>query len=250
MLTLPLLVAPGIPSALAETPIESNVDTRLSVAFSVPDAQLLSWLPEPWRPSAFSGGPAKGANVLLVLIHKLLVQTPDGRPLTASGTEKTVALVVPARRPDASELRFFVIRTYTDDPKGLPGPYKNAVVVTLRRHLELNEEDGPRSAATDVWEMKDKSGTAMYLRVAYQKPVPTRAKFEMKPYSAIEPDFYRIYRGEQGVELLKSVPGAVDRLQSFEFRPGLGELEKLLGSNPQVVSVTAYPWFLREVSLP
>jgi len=245
-----LLLALDMPLALAETPVESNVDTRLSIAFSVPDPQLQSWLPEPWKPSSLSGGAAKGANLLLVLIQKLLVQSPDGQPLAVGGTERTVALVVPARRPDANELRFFVIRTYTNDPRGLPGPYKNAAVVTLRRHLELREGVEPRSAATDTWEMKDSTGAAMYLRVAYQKPVPTRARFEMKPYSAVEPDFYRIYRGEQGIELLKSVPDGVDRLLSFEFRPGLRELEKLVGSNPQVVSITAYPWFLRQVFLP
>jgi hypothetical protein len=83
-----------------------------------------------------------------------------------------------------------------------------------------------------------------------QRPVPTRAKFEMKPYSAAEPTFHRIYRGDQGVEILKSAPSGIDRLSGYEFRPGIPELEKLFGTNPQLVHVTANPWYIRQVFLP
>jgi hypothetical protein len=161
-LAIPLLLALQAPLALAETPVESDVDTRLNLAFSVPDAQLQSWLPDPWKPSPIPGGPAKGANLFLVLVQKLLSQTPDGKPLAVGGTERSVALVVPAKRPDADELRLFVIKSYTNDPKGLPGPYKNASIVSVRRHLELKEEAESLGTATDIWEAKDNSGATMH----------------------------------------------------------------------------------------
>lgn len=236
--------------ATAEQVSESDVDTRLNLAFHAEDARLEQYLPPPWKASAFPGGPIKGANLVLVLVEKLLAQGPDGKPLAVGGTERAVAVVVPAKKVDSEELRLFVIKSYTNDRQGLPGPYKNAALVSMRRHFELKQEAESLGTASDFWEMKDPSGATMYVRVAYQRTVPSRAKFEMRPYSAADPNFFRIYRGEQGVELLKSAPANVNRISQFEFHPGLPELEALLGKSPELVGITSNPWYIRQVSLP
>jgi hypothetical protein len=69
-------------------------------------------------------------------------------------------------------------------------------------------------------------------------------------YSAVEPAFFRIYRVEQGADVVKSVPASIDRVQNFKLTVGIQELKKTFDGSEKVVSVTMIPWYLRQVSLP
>ena len=48
IVTLVLFLALLPTTVYAETPVESNVDSRLILAFQVRDSDLQSWLPAPW----------------------------------------------------------------------------------------------------------------------------------------------------------------------------------------------------------
>jgi len=240
-----------LPTAVsAETPVESNVDSRLILAFQVRDSELQNWLPAPWQVSSVAAGPWKGANLFVLFVQNLLSQTPEGKPSASGGTARYVVLVVPAKHAPTGEESSFVIRIYTADHGGLPGPYKNSVKAEVRRDLGLRGENLAPGAGSDNWEMKETSGGTIVVRLAYQRSVPVRAKIEQKIRSSIEPNFYRLYRVDQGVELVKSVPAEVDRLQSYEFRSTVPELSKLFDGSWQLVSITAIPWYVRQVSLP
>jgi hypothetical protein len=249
-LILALLLALVPTVAPAETPVESNVDSRLTLAFQVREAELQTWLPAPWHVSPVPAGPSKGANFLVVFIQRLLSQTPDGKTSPSGGTDRGIALVVPAKHAQTGETSILVTRVYTTDHAGVPGPYKNSVKVSLRRELVLKGENLEPGAGSDAWEMKDASGGTMVVRLAYHRSLPTRGKAEQKIRSSVEPNFYRIYRVDQGAEVVKSVPAGIDRLQSYEFRSTVAELAKLLDSSAQLVSITAIPWYVRQVSLP
>ena len=250
IVTLVLFLALLPTTVAAEIPVESNVDSRLIVTFQVRDSDLQSWLPAPWQVSPVTTGPSKGANLLVLFVQNLLNQTPDGKPSASGGTARYVVLVIPAKHAQTGEESSFVIRIYTADHGGLPGPYKNSVKAEVRRDLVLRGENLAPGAASDDWEMKEASGGTIVVRLAYQRSVPVRAKIEHKVRSSIEPNFYRIYRVDQGVELVKSVPAGVDRLQSYEFRSTVPELAKVFDGSWQLVSVTALPWYVRQVSLP
>ncbi len=84
----------------------------------------------------------------------------------------------------------------------------------------------------------------------YQRAVPSRAKQELKPRSAVIPTFYRIYRVEQLIDLVKSIPAGVDRVQNFQFRVTMPELRKLFDGSEQVVGILVIPWSVRQLSLP
>jgi hypothetical protein len=61
-----------------------------------------------------------------------------------------------------------------------------------------------------------------------------RAKGDLKVYSAVEPDFFRIYRVDRGVDVVKSVPAGVDLVQGYEFRTTVSELAKLFDGSEQL----------------
>lgn len=237
-------------TAAAETPVESNVDSRLILAFQMRDSDVQSWLPAPWQVSPVTAGPSKGANLLILFVQNLLSQTPDGKPSASGGTARYVVLVIPAKHAQTGEDSFFCTRIYTADHGGLPGPYKNSVKADVRREFVLRGDNLAPGAGSDDWEMKEASGGTIVVRLAYQRSVPVRAKIEQKIRSSIEPNFYRIYRVDQGVELVKSVSAGVDRLQSYEFRSTVPELSKLFDGSWQLISITAIPWYVRQVSLP
>lgn len=250
IVALSLVLALVPVSVLAETAVESNVDIRLTLAFQAREGDLQSWLPAPWQVNPVTAGPSKGANLFVVFIQNLLRQTPDSKLSESSGTARAVALAVPAKHPQTGEESTFVTRIYTTDHASLPGPYKNSTKADVRRELVLKGENLEPGYGSDNWEMKEASGGTILVRFTYQRSLPVRAKIEQKPRSAVEPNFYRIYRVDLGVELVKSVPAGIDRLQSYEFRSTVPELAKLFDGTAQLVSITASPWYVRQVSLP
>jgi hypothetical protein len=94
------------------------------------------------------------------------------------------------------------------------------------------------------------AGGALELQFDYRGGVPARAKTEAKVYSNVEPNFFRIYRVDQGSDVVKSVPDGIDRVKNYQLRVGIAELGKLFDGSEKVVSIAVLPWYLRQVFLP
>ncbi len=243
------VAAPGLwPAAWAETFVETNFDSRLNLHLRVSEAALKGWVPAPWQMSPAAGGPAKDANLTVVLLQRLLVLAPDGKP-TPGATHRTVALVVPAKNIQTDESAPVVLRVYTADPQGLPGPYKNSVRANVRREFMLKGDGNEPGAGSEHWQMQTDGGS-IEVQVAYQRGVPSRGKSDSKVYSAVEPTFFRLYRVDQGLDFVKSVPAGIDRLQSYRFRSTVTELARLFDGSEQLIAVSVIPWYFREVRLP
>lgn len=90
----------------------------------------------------------------------------------------------------------------------------------------------------------------LQFRIEYQRAVPWRAKLEIKPRSAVEPTFFRIYRIDQGSDLIKSIPAGIDRVQSYQLHVTVSELRKLFDGTEKVVGIVVIPWYVRQLFLP
>ena len=90
----------------------------------------------------------------------------------------------------------------------------------------------------------------MELRVQDQRGTPSRVKGEAKPRSGSDPTVWRIYRFEQGVDVVKSIPAGIDRVQSYHFRVAVPELAKLFDGSEKLISITVIPWYTRQAFLP
>jgi hypothetical protein len=248
--TLFLFVAFFPTKGSAETLVESNVESRLVLAFQVQESELQNWVPAPWQVNPVPVGPSKGANLSVLFVQNLLSQTAEGKPSLSSGVARYVVLTVPAKNAQTGEESVFVTRVYMTDDVKIPGPYKNALKADVRREFTLKGENMAPGIGTDEWEMKEAGGGSIEVRLAYNRSVLDRAKWERKVRSSIDPNFYQIYRVDQCSELIKSVPGGVDRLQNYEFHSTVPELSKLLGANAKLVSIMAIPSYILQVSLP
>ncbi len=244
------LVNNPIGSAWAETVVGHNNENRTIVALRVTPAAAQAWVPGPWQVDPIGAGPSKDANFLIVFINPWLVQGPDGKP-AAPPIHRRVALVFPAKHPQTGEAAFFVARVYDSNPNAAPGPYKNSIPVATVRVEQTQAGAGTEpGTGSEVWDVRDASGGALEFRFQYQRGVPVRVKSESKPRSTVEPDFYRIYKVDQGVAMVKSVPAGIDRIQQYSLRVTMAELAKLFDGTEEVVSVALVPWYLRQVSLP
>ena len=99
----------------------------------------------------------------------------------------------------------------------------------------------------DGFASKEGDSLDVYLRFTPASPVPST--FDSKTYSAAKPGFYRIYRGNQGNDLLRA-PGAADRVQQITVTASGPHLAKFFDGSQQLVSVVSLPWYHRATFLP
>ena len=237
------------PTTYAETLVQQNVDNNVVVTLRVAQAEAQSWLPAPWQVNPVASGPNKDANLLLVFFDRLLNLDGGGKP-AAGGAERGLAVVVPAKNSKTDEIANYVVRIYTSNPQSVPGAYKNSAPATIQRDQTLKGADTSSGVVNEVWTLRDSSGGAVEFRTQYQRGVPARSKQETKTRGGPDPEFFRIYRVDQGVDVVKSVPTGIDRTQNTQLRVTMAELRKLFDGSEQIVSISAVPWNLRQVSLP
>ncbi len=235
--------------AWAQTLVESNVDTRVVVALRVDEAKLKRRVAPPWEISPATTGPSKDANLSLLFIDRLLVQDAEGKPKGA-GLDRLVAFTAPGKNPQTGETGPLVIRVFTSNPQALPGFYRNYLHALIRRDQTGQGAGLEAGGGADTWELRDSAGDRVELRLAYQRAAPSRARIESKPRAAAEPNAWRIYRVDQGVDVVRSVPAGIDRLQRYELRVTLAEFRDLFDGSEQVVSVSVLPWYIRQTLLP
>jgi hypothetical protein len=235
--------------ARAETVTGWNADTRVVVSLQVKPEAAQQWLTGAWQVNPAPSGPAQGANAVLVFVDQHLTVDADGKP-AGSGINRILALVIPGKHSGTGETASVVARLYSADPGYVPSPYKNAVAGQIRRERIVRESSTEPASGREMWTVRDSAGGVVELAFEYTGGLPARSKSESKVYSAVEPTFFRIYRVEQGADVVKSVPANIDRVQNFKLTIGIQELRKLFDGSEKVVAVTMIPWYVRQVSLP
>ena len=82
----------------AETLVERINETRTHLYFKVADSLAHAVLPTGWQAAPVPQGPAKGANLILVLIDRVLATDAERKPLEPA-TNRLLVLVVPGKDP-------------------------------------------------------------------------------------------------------------------------------------------------------
>jgi hypothetical protein len=232
--------------AQAETLVESGLFFRIYVAFSVDQKAAQAWLPASWKAVSVPRGPFKGANFLVILDDKFIVQDGEGKP-NMGGTYCVAVLVAYGKNEQTGKFAPFVIRLYW--PYDDPGPYKNGVEATVFRGATLQGAD-LGGKVSEVWKVQDSAGGIMEFLMDYQRAIPQRTKREFTVNSSVEPDFFRIYRDDYVYELVKSIPDGIDRLKSYKFRVTMSELSEVFDGSEQLVGIAVNYSRVREVFLP
>ena len=233
----------------AETFVHSTTETRLLLALRVGQEELKKSLPATWQVAPVPGGPMKDANFFIVFIDPLLFQDPQGKP-DVGAINRYIVFAVPAKHTQTGEVATVVTGGFASATSSVPGAYKTSAQGTVKREQTYKGANIEGGVIDDFWEVRDTQGGIIELRIQYERAIPLRTKLDQKLYSAVEPTFYRIYRQEMAMDLVKSVPAGVDHVKNYRFHMAMPKLKNLFDGSEQLVGVVAYPMFLRQIFLP
>jgi hypothetical protein len=116
--------------------------------------------------------------------------------------------------------------------------------------MERRVRIDPAGTATveESWELQSQDGDSIQLQVQYVRGTTTTGKAENLMYSAAKPDFYRIYRSEQAVDVVREL--GTDRVQKIIFKTSGAKLAPLFDGSELLIGVTSVPWYTRQTYLP
>lgn len=244
-----LIGGPSILSAWGETHVESTIENRSMVTLRVNNAELQKWVPETMQIVAAPAGPFKGANLSIIFIDISSRQDPQGKPIDG-GSSRNAVFVVPAKLKQTGEMVYPVIYGLTDNAQMIPGAYKCYKQASVRRQLIYTVSGADGVKETDTWEFRNGSEMLIDFHVQYKRALPKRAKPALKVYSAAEPEFFRIYKTDYIVDLVKSNPAKIDHAEDYRLKVSVPKLKKIFDGTEQLVAVTVFPAYAREVFLP
>jgi hypothetical protein len=232
----------------AETLVHSTTEIRLLLALRVGQEELQKSLPATWQVAPLPGGPMKDANFFIVFIDPLLFQDPQGKP-DMGAINRYIVFAVPAKHTQTGEVATVVTGGFASAISSVPGAYKTSVQGTVKREQTYKGANTEGGLIDDFWEVRDTQGGIIELRIQYERAIPLRTKLDQKLYSAVEPTFYRIYRQEMAMDLVKSISAGVDHVKNYRFNVAMPKLKNLFNGSEQLVGVVAYPMFLRQIFL-
>jgi len=236
-----------VPAAAEEKLVGTYGEERASLSFKVPEATVQKLLPEGWESAPVASGPSQGANLNVVFVDWITVTNPEGKP---GDSVRVAAIVAPAGKKGTEAAVPMVasglvsLASYAPGPYGVFAPAK----VTVDRHTR--SDPAGATAAEEAWEYIGDAGDKIQLQLKYTRGTLTRSKVEAKVYSALKPDFYRIYRYEMASDTVRSTATNVDRVQNLAFTASGPKLSDFFDGKEQLVSITSIPFYSRVVTLP
>lgn len=232
--------------ALAETLSGFNVDSRAVIALDVNDAAAQEWLPAGWTLTTFPGGPFAGADTLIVMIDQLVAYDAENN-LATPPRRRAAVLVHPASETGGDGFQVFVTRSYESEVGG--NPYGGAVEAEVSHVQALEDAAGEPRRVRDLWAATSDGGT-LTVELDYVTGQLGWSESEAQPYSAVNPDFYRIYRIEQLAELIMSVPLGRAPDGAVAVASTIPELAPLFDGTESLVAAISIPVYVREIYLP
>ena len=244
---LALALAMTAATAMAETVVGKNVDSRVILAFNVKEEGASAMLPEGWRAVTLPKGPMAGANMLVAFIDRHLALDPEGKPLVPHAS-RSLALVAFGVSPEVEGPRMFVTRVYETPP--VADSYGNGAAAAISRETALSgPADGAR-VQRDMWVVAPETGGEIRLELNYAAGRPNCGHDETRPYSAAKPEFHRIYRYDQLADLAMSTALGKALDGEISFSASVPELDSVFDGREVLTAVLVVPVYVREVSLP
>jgi hypothetical protein len=226
--------------------VATEADIRTVLHFKVSDGATQKLLPAGWEVDSPTSGPYTGVNLHLFFIDRVLARDPEGKALTSM---RFAVQVIPAKKTGADGRGLMVVGGFASHQNGAPGAYGNYAKAQADVERKVRTNAAEISTVEEVWEFRTEEGDQLQLQIEYLRGMPAQSKAEAKAYSALKPDFYRIYRLEQAADVLRGA-GTTDRVQKMSFKASGAKLAPVFDGSEQLISVTSVPWYIRSTHLP
>lgn len=238
----------GAAPAAAETVVGSTVESRVLLGFKVNDAAIDDLLPDGWASVTLPKGPVAGSNMIIALIDRHVILDANGKPEKPS-SGPTVAFLAYARKDGVDGVRGFVTRVYEEPP--LVNPYGNSVAADIKRVAGYTDAGGGERKQSETWLVQTDGGGELAFDLDYSVGgFIWSTGGESRPYSAVRPDFFRIYRYDQLAGLAMNT--AMDRNLdgTVDFSVSGPEMGRVFDGGEELVAIVSIPAYIRAISLP
>ena len=246
LLSLALLWFSVVP-ATAETTVGSNVDSRVVLAFKANDEAIQANLPDGWGLLTLPNGPLAGSNLLVSFIDRHLALDAEGKPL-APHSDRSVALLAYGVKPGVEGARMFVLRVFEMPP--VASSYDNGIAASISREFTLTGSADDTRTHQEVWRIEPETGGVLGLDLTYRSGRPGWSSSEAMPYSAVNPDFHRIYRYDQLVDLAMSAALGRELNGDIQLQSSIPEFAGVFDGDESLTGILVIPVYVREVLLP
>ena len=238
----------GMAPVAAETMTGSTVESRVLLGFKVNEEAIGNMLPEGWLPVMLPQGPVGGSNLIIALIDRHVIVDDDGKPAEPS-SGPTVAFLAYGRNDSVEGVRGFVTRVYEEPP--LVNPYENSVVADINRVAGYSDAGGGARTQSEIWTVKLEGGGDLSFDLDYKVGgFNWSTGGESRPYSAVNPDFFRIYRYDQLAGLAMNIAMGRELNGTASFSSTDADLAKLFDGSEELVAIVSIPTYVREIYLP
>lgn len=224
--------------------LNSTIDTKIQVRFQAEESRVQRRLPAPWEVAASAEDVHFGTNLLVIFNDVLLKQDGDGAP-APDAVNRFVAFLIPAVDPKTGERSVFMTRIFSAHTAAVPGRYRNALLADITRE-QVVTGTGVDTACTERFAVSCPDGGTIELRLRYRRGIPSRVAWPTTMRSAADPSIVRLYRSEALIDVVKSLPAGVDRVEDYALRVTVPEFGDLFDGSERLVSIAAVPWFVRQ----
>lgn len=226
----------------AERLVGTNTDVRTVLHFKLHDDAVQGMLPPGWEVDSPSSGYAAGANLRATFIDTVAAHDPSGSPRPGVCY---MHIGILAKRQDFGRRGLMLFTGLS--PSGA-GPYRTNLAATA--HVERKVLHQPNHSTTEESWRFDGATASVSLRLAFARGGIAREEGSLNVYSRAVPEFFRIYRYTQCLDVIQG--GAVDgqRLHQFEFKAAGQPFAHFFDGSEQLISVVSIPSYSRQVFLP
>lgn len=250
-----LFVAISVSAALtyqraqAQTFSVEQIERCIVMGFQVNAETLQGRLPSPWRLDPVAGGALHGANLWITLVDNLRTETEQGKA-SIGGTLRFAFFAAPATNPQTGQTVAVVLGGFASNAAYVPGFYKVYSAATIQIEHATKSLEGGTEKQSDAWEVLDGTGKlALSFRLISSPDamMRSRTKSEINSISAKDPALWRIYKYDSVMDVVRSVPLGIDRIQRLDLRLNSAEFADLFNGSEQLVGISLLPWYIRQV---
>ena len=163
-----------------------------------------------------------------------------------------VAFISQARNRATGALGHLHWFSYTEDPEGVPGKYRDAKLAGITRSQTFTKARRGETEVRETFSAVAESGE-IHLSLAYRQGGMLIWAIAAEPnlplYSANDPSIIRVYQEDQVMNVVRSVPLNIDGVSEIDLRVR-GELDDVFDGSQRVVGVVIQRPYMRQVYVP
>ncbi|HKA86053.1 MAG TPA: hypothetical protein VKE22_00255 [Haliangiales bacterium] len=230
---------------------------RTMIALVGNAAALQHRLPGGWELAPYAGDDLRGKSLrgakMLIAFHEVYAtRTQPGHPPAGLTQVSYIAFVSQARHAASGEVAHIHWLTYTEDPAGIPGKYRDAKLARIARSQTFVKERRGETQVRESFSAASDDGS-LQLSLSYAQGGmvvwATSDAPNLPLRAANDPGIVRVYQEDQVLDVVRSDPLGINRVSEVGLT-ATGELADVLDGTERVVAVVIQRPYMRHVYVP